>query len=117
MDISRLVDKQLIAYNTRNIDELLKTYSKFIEFRKFENNELLLFGHEEVRKFHLENTFRKESLRVEILNRIVIGNYVFDHEVVEGLVSNRIVEAICIYKIIGSEICKIWIQNIVFKTE
>lgn len=115
MSIELLIDKQINAYISQNMKELLETYSYFVEFRRLDDNKLLLRGHEEVRNFHFQNTFKRGVINVKIANRIVIGNYVFDHEIVEGLYDKQLVEAICIYETDNSKICKIWTKNILFK--
>ncbi len=109
-----LVNSQLDAYNRLDIDDLLKTYSDEVEFREFETNQLLLRGHEEVRHHHLQKLFNCD-LHAEIVSRISIGDYVFDHEAVTGLHKDTIVEAICIYKCFNGLIEKIWVKNIAFK--
>lgn len=116
MDVELLINKQLNSYTSQNMKGLLETYSHSIEFRRLDDNKLLLRGHEEVRNFHLQNTFKRGMISVEIVNRIIIGNYVFDHEIVDGLYDNQLVEAICIYETDRSKICKIWTKNILFKT-
>jgi len=110
MSNADIVDLQLEAYNNLDVEKLLETYSTEIEFREFGSNQLILKGHDEIRKHHLEELF-SDNLHAEISNRISIGNLIIDHEIVTGLKEGYATDTICIYQLCDGLIEKIWTKN------
>lgn len=74
-----IVDKQLEAYNNRDIDAFVNTYSEEIKLFNYPatpTNE----GHDGMRKSYTDFFAQTPDLHCEIKNRIVIGNKVIDEE-------------------------------------
>lgn len=94
-----LVQRQLDAYNDKNIDGWLSTYAK--DAKQFSlHGECLATGHEEMRQ-RIAVRFAEPDLHARLLNRIVMGNVVVDHEVItrnfpEG---KGEIEMLCVYEI------------------
>lgn len=107
-----IIDRQLLAYNNRDIEGIISTYSRDIEFRRLKSNELIIKGHDEVREYHPKFLFCHKELHAKIVNRFVIGNIVCDHEEVSGIVDGEIIQALTIYEIKHNKIFRIWVQNI-----
>lgn len=98
-DSSSLVQRQLDAYNKKDVDAWLGTYAK--DARQFElHGDCLASGHDEMRKRIVER-FREPDLYARLLSRTVMNNIVVDHEVVtrnfpEG---KGEIEMLCIYEV------------------
>lgn len=100
----QIVQRQINAYNARNIDAFLDTYADTIEIFNFPN-ESTLKGKDQLRsrfKIMFENT---PNLYCEIKSRMVMGNKIIDEEYVrfEGRYSN----VIAIYEIEEGKIAKV----------
>ena len=97
--IAALVQRQLDAYNAKDIDAWLDTYSPNAE-QYLLHGECVARGREEIRARILPR-FAEPDLCARLVNRVIMGNIAVDHEVVtrnfpEGRGS---VEIICIYEI------------------
>ncbi len=73
-----VVQRQLDAYNTRDVEAILLTYA--VDARQFEfPGKLLATGHEEIRP-RMATRFAEPDLHAKLLRREVIGHIVIDHE-------------------------------------
>jgi hypothetical protein len=92
-----VVQRQLDAYNARNIDAWLATYAA--DARQYEHPaRLLASGHEEMRA-RIAPRLGEPNIHARLIRRSVMGNVVVDHEDVtrtfpEGPGN---VELVCIY--------------------
>lgn len=102
----KLVQQQLIAYNSRNIDAFLEPYSDDVELYMFPN-QLLGKGKDFMRKDYAEMFKNTPNLHCDIKNRTILGNTVIDHEIVSGFGPNNL-EAIAIYEIKNDKIAKVY---------
>jgi hypothetical protein len=99
-----VVQRQLDAYNARDIDALLATYAP--DARQFEHpGKLLATGAAEMRE-RMALRFEEPNLQARLLQRVVMGNIVIDHEEVtrtfpEG--SGR-VDMVAIYELVDGKI-------------
>ena len=103
-DVEAIVQKQLDAYNARNIDAFMATYSKDVKLYNYPN-ELRTEGQEQMRKSYTEWFKRTQDLRAFIKNRIVIGNKVIDEEQVTA--NGKIFNAVAIYEVENGLISKV----------
>lgn len=99
-----IVNKQLLAYNNRDIDEFIETYSEDIKLYFFPN-QLISEGHEIMRKQYAPMFEKVSDLNAQIVNRIVLGNKVIDKEKV--LYNGNIFYAIAIYEVNDGKISKV----------
>lgn len=105
-DCLAVVQRQLDAYNDKNIDGWLSTYAK--DAKQFNlHGECLAAGHEEMRK-RIAVRFEEPDLHARLLSRIVMENVVVDHEVItrnfpEG---KGEIEMLCVYEIASGLIQK-----------
>ncbi len=75
-----VVQRQLAAYNARDIEALLATYAT--DARQYElGGALLASGHAEMRPRMLAR-FAEPDLHAHLIQRMVAGNIVIDHEIV-----------------------------------
>jgi hypothetical protein len=99
-----VVQRQLDAYNARDIDALLATYAP--DARQYEHpGKLLATGAAEMRA-RMAVRFQEPNLHARLLQRIVMGNIVIDHEEVtrtfpEG--TGR-VDMVAIYEVVDGKI-------------
>jgi hypothetical protein len=99
-----VVQRQLDAYNARDIDALLATYAP--DARQYEHpGKLLATGAAEMRE-RMAQRFDEPNLHARLLQRVVMGNIVIDHEEVtrtfpEG--AGR-VDMVAIYEVAGGRI-------------
>ena len=101
-----IVQKQLEAYNKRNIDSFMETMSPQVSLYNFPNDTIAR-GFETVKKRY--NDFFKSSpdLNSTLKNRIVYNNKVIDHEYITA--KGKSYELIAIYTITSGKISNIHI--------
>ncbi|MBI4945923.1 MAG: amidohydrolase family protein [Bacteroidetes bacterium] len=100
-----LAQRQLNAYNFRNIDAFLEPYDDDVEIYNFPDK-LLYKGKEEMRKKYSKMFENTPNLHCELLGRIVQGNVVIDKERVQF--ADKIVEAVAMYHIENNKIKKVY---------
>jgi hypothetical protein len=109
MDPAALVQRQLDAYNARDVDALLATYAA--DARIFEHpDKLLAAGHDALRA-RFTARLAEPTLHARLLHRSVCGAVVIDHELVtrtfpEGPGS---IELVMIYEVTGGRIARSWV--------
>jgi hypothetical protein len=103
-----LAQRQLNAYNFRNIDAFLEPYADDVEVYTFPD-ELRYNGIEAMRKGYTQMFQNTPILHCELVNRIVQGNTVIDQERVQF--GDRILEAIAIYHIKNGKIKKVYFMQ------
>jgi hypothetical protein len=103
-----LADQQLLAYNAHNLEAFLSPYADDVEVYGFPNK-LQIKGKEQMRKaYAFLNTTPK--LYCRLLNRIVQGNMVIDHEEVWGF-GDQPFYGVAIYEIKNGKIQKVWFPD------
>lgn len=102
-----IVQKQFDAYNARDMDAFLATYTDEVELFGFPNTPSTK-GKEEMRKRYTLR-FSDAILHGVIVNRIVMGNTVIDHERVRVTLPEGpgVMEAIAIYEVHDGKIAKV----------
>jgi len=101
-----LVQRQLDAYNAKDIDGWLATYATDAEQYTL-HGERLARGHAELRE-RIAVRFAEPDLHARLLNRTVLGNIVVDLELItrnfpEG---RGTVEMLCVYEVVDGLIQK-----------
>nr|WP_314546253.1 nuclear transport factor 2 family protein [uncultured Massilia sp.] len=105
-----VVQRQLDAYNARDVDALLATYAP--DARQYEHpGKLLATGADEMRE-RMAVRFREPNLHARLLQRAVMGNIVIDHEEVtrtfpEG---TGTVNMVAIYEVVDGRIASASVQ-------
>jgi hypothetical protein len=75
-----VVQRQLDAYNARDIDALLATYG--IDSQQYAHpGQLIAEGHAQIRA-RMSERFQEANLHAKLLKREVMGHVVIDHEIV-----------------------------------
>ncbi len=109
-DVELPVQKQLDAYNARDIDAFMAWWSDDCEYHEFPDR-LLARGASEIRARHVER-FKEPNLFGRLINRITVANLVVDQETVtrdfpEGPGK---VDVVAIYEIQAGKIAKAWFK-------
>jgi hypothetical protein len=108
--IEALIQRQLDAYNAHDVAALADTYAK--DAQQFEHpNTLIANGHAEI-SARFAARFAENKPRATLLNRIVAGNFVIDHEVIERNLADGCssVELVAMYEVIDDRIAKAWFR-------
>lgn len=110
LDPESVVQRQLDAYNAREVDALVAIYAD--DARQYEfPDKLLAQGSAEIRaRFALR--FQEPNLHAKLLNRIVVGDLVIDHERVtrtfpEG---TGTIELAAMYEVKAGRIARAWFR-------
>ena len=102
--IEAVVQRNLEAYNARDIDAFMSDYADDIKLYAYPNT-LQTEGKEAMRKSYKDWFERTPDLRAFIKKRIVIGNKVIDEEQVTA--NGKIFEAVAIYEVENDKIIKV----------
>jgi len=100
-----LAQRQLNAYNVRNIDAFLEPYADDVEIYAYPDK-LLMKGKEQMRAQYSKMFDDTPNLHCELVGRIVQGNTVIDKERVQS--GNEIIEATAMYHIENNKIKKVY---------
>ncbi len=100
-----LAQRQLNAYNLRNIEAFLEPYAEDVEIYNYPD-QLQSKGKETMRTVYSKMFENTPNLHCELVDRIVQGNIVIDKERV--LFGDRIIEAVAIYHIENNKIKKVF---------
>ena len=99
-----LVQRQLDAYNARDIEAFMATYSTDITLYSFPET-ITTKGHEQLRKKYTEMFENTPDLYCDLKKRMVIANKVIDHEYVRK--NGNYINAVAIYEIQNGLIVKV----------
>ena len=102
-----IVQQQVNAYNARDIEAFLATCSPRIKIFDHPDN-LLWSGLEEMRKAYMRRFESAPHLHCEIVNRIVLGNFVIDREKITGLPDDQVINTVVIYEVQEGLIQQAW---------
>lgn len=107
MNPAEPVQRQLEAYNARDLERFVAEYTEDVQVFRPPRPEPVLSGKEAFSEHYGKNRFTLPSLNAEVVNRIVAGNKVVDHERISGL-QEGIVEAIAVYEVVEGRIRTVW---------
>ena len=93
-----IVQRQFESYNAHDLDGFMETFAP--EMWLLPEQAPLLAGKDEVRRYYREHRFNHAGLQAILLNRMIMGDTVIDHEQLIGLEIDHVIEAIAIYRIV-----------------
>jgi hypothetical protein len=102
-----IVQRQLEAYNARDLAAFVAMYSDDIRIFRMPASEPAISGKADFSAFYAEKRFNLPDLHAELLGRIATGNKVVDHERIRGISAN-LVEAIAVYQVGTGRIETVW---------
>ena len=101
------VQRQLDAYNARDLERFVAEYTDDVQVFRPPAPEPVLSGKQAFAAHHAKNRFNLPGLHAEVVNRMVSGSTVVDHERITGL-QEGVVEAIAVYQVSGGLIRCVW---------
>jgi len=101
------VQRQLEAYNTHDLERFVAEYAEDVQVFRPPQAEPVLSGKKAFAEHYAKNRFSLPSLHAEVVNRMVVGNKVVDHERITGL-HEGLVEAIAVYEVADGRIRTVW---------
>src|SRR5262245_24030091 len=103
MHIVDVVQRQLEAYNARDLARFLATYHGAVQIFRPPSREPAISGLAQLSEFYATQRFSLPGLKADLLNRMVVGNRVIDHERVHG-VRDKPFEAAVVYEVVDGKI-------------
>ena len=104
---SPLIDRQLKAYNNRDLKKFLSFYSKSIVIYDSLEGRVFLKGQKQLRERYKALFDKSPKLHCKILSRCVMGKYTVDREHVTGTFFGEL-HALVIYFSDKKKIQKVW---------
>jgi hypothetical protein len=104
----QLAQTQLEAYNTRDLDAFMSVYAPDVTIFRHDTGEVMMSGHEAMRETYRQMFAASPELHCQLVNRMVMGDYVIDHEHVTGRMGAPPLDAIAIYQIKDDLISRVW---------
>lgn len=102
-----VVQRQLDAYNERHLERFGAQYSADITTFRLPGAEPVLVGKEAFLAFFAAERFSRPGLHAELVNRIVLGNKVIDHERIAGVRAQPFEVAVA-YEVVDGLIRRPW---------
>jgi hypothetical protein len=102
-----LVQEQLDAYNARDLARFIAVYSDDVRVFRPPAAEPALAGKAAFAQFYASQRFNLPGLHADVLNRMVVGNKVVDHERIVG-VREQAFEAAVAYEVHDGLIRNVW---------
>lgn len=102
-----MAQKQLDAYNARDIDAFVACYAEDVQVYNFPDK-LIMEGREKMRESYGRMFQQVPNLHCELVNRISIGNKVIDREKVTGFPDGKVLQALAIYFVEDNLIKKVY---------
>lgn len=107
MTPAEIVQGQVEAYNARDLDAFLAFYSDAITVYRMPAAAPTVEGKARFAEFYATQRFNRPGLRAEIVNRMVLGNKVIDHERIYGL-QDPPLEIAAVYEVADGRIERVW---------
>lgn len=107
MNAALPVQRQLDAYNAHDLGKFVAEYTEDVRVFRPPRIKPVLSGKAAFAAHYAANRFNLPELHAEVVNRIVCGNKVVDHERITGLEA-QVVEAIAVYEVADGRICTVW---------
>ena len=105
-DPAAVVQRQLEAYNARDLERFSATYADDVTIYRLPSLEPAITNKAKLCEVY-SRRFASPNLHAEILSRIVLGNKVIDHERVVGI-REQPLEAVAVYEVENGLIKTVW---------
>ncbi len=102
-----IVQRQLDAYNARDLARFVVEYSDGIRVYRPPAAQPALVGKPAFAEFYASQRFNRTDLHAELVNRMVLGNKVIDHERISG-VRDQPFEMVVVYEVVAGAIDCTW---------
>jgi imidazolonepropionase-like amidohydrolase len=103
-----VVQRQVEAYNARDIEAFLSFYANDVVVRRLPSGEVAWDGKDAMRPRYAKKFAENPELFCTITKRIVHGGWVVDHELVTGVKNRPRVRAVATYEVKNGLIQNVW---------
>lgn len=107
MSAEAVVQRQLDAYNARDLERFVACYADDVRVFRPPAAEPAIVGKQAFAEHYARNRFNRPALRAELRARMVLGDKVVDHERIHG-VRDMPFEAAAVYQVSGGMIVAVW---------
>ncbi len=112
MSPEQVVQRQLEAYNQRDIEGFMAVVDNHVSFHDFSTNQTTLSGSEECRAYYTNLFNASPNLHSVILNRTVFDNRIIDHERITGRDGTKdVTELVLIYEVANEKIIRVTVPK------
>jgi len=101
------VQRQLDAYNARDLERFVAEYTEDVQVFRPPQPEPVLSGKKAFGEHYARNRFNLPDLHAKLVNRIVAGTTVVDHEEITGLPDGART-AVAVYQVVDGRIRTVW---------
>jgi hypothetical protein len=101
------VQRQLDAYNARNLARFVAEYAPDVRVFRPPGTEPVISGQAALSDYYAANRFSLPDLHAQLVARMVLGNKVVDHERISGI-GEGIVELVAVYEVVAGRIQSVW---------
>jgi imidazolonepropionase-like amidohydrolase len=103
-----VVQRQVEAYNARDIDGFLSFFAEDVVIRRLPSGEVMWASREAMRDRYAKRFADSPELDCTITDRIVHGDFVVDHELVTGVPDRPRIRAVATYEVSDGLIQNVW---------
>jgi hypothetical protein len=107
MSAEAIVQRQLEAYNARDLERFLAEFADDVRVYRPPAAEPAISGKQAFGEFYARERFNRPALHAELLNRMVLGNKIIDHERITG-VRDEPFEMAVAYQVVDGRIAVMW---------
>jgi len=101
------VQRQLDAYNAKDLERFLAEYTDDVQVYRPPAREPMLSGKAAFAEHYARNRFTLDRLHARLVNRMISGHIVVDHEDITGL-SDESLSAVAVYEVVDDRIRTVW---------
>ena len=107
MNPADAVQRQLDAYNDRDLARFVAEYADAVRIFRPPASEPAISGKVALAEYYAANRFNLPNLRADLVHRIVVGNRVVDHERIHGVRAEPF-EVAAVYEVADGKIQSAW---------
>jgi hypothetical protein len=107
MSAEAIVQRQLEAYNARDLERFLAEFADDVRVYRPPAAEPAISGKQAFGEFYARERFNRPTLHAELLNRMVLGNKIIDHARITG-VRDEPFEMAVAYQVVDGRIAVMW---------
>jgi len=111
MNPESVIQKQVEAYNNRDLERFIACHSQAVRLFNFPKEYPFCSDHLQLRNIYKDIFDQSPKLHSKIINRIVMKNTVIDHELITGRKDAEPFELIAIYEIHDGLISKAFFKR------
>lgn len=111
MNPEAVIQKQVEAYNARDIATFVACHDENVKLYNFAEAAPFAVGHADLKSIYADVFDNSPNLNTKILNRMVMGNTVIDHEIVTDRKGVDQLEIIAIYEVENNVITKAYFKR------